>query len=158
MLLVFTLSFVKLMWLLSRYLSCTHDHDSRTPRNKNANSHTESYAKTCHPSTKNNKYSIHVLWSLSKFPKGIWAIQKNIISMPKGMREKGVQRCPPKKREKKHSPPSPYFLEKNEIHDKGVQKENRIRKYSTHLHILIKVYALHLLGSSFWLSNIMWCK
>ena len=29
-----------------------------------------------------------------------------------------------------------------------------IGKYSTHLHILIKVYGLHLLGSGFWLSNI----
>jgi hypothetical protein len=47
--------------------------------------------------------------------------------MPKGMREKGVQRYPPKREIKKHSPSSPYFLEKNEIHDKGVQK-NRIRK------------------------------
>ena len=67
----------------------------------------------------------------------------------KGHERKRGTKMPAEKREKKHSPPSPYFLEKNEIHDKGVQKENRIRKYSTHLHILIKVYALHLLGSGF---------
>jgi hypothetical protein len=72
--------------------------------------------------------------------------------MPKGMREKGGTKMPAEKREKKHSPSSTYFLEKNEIHDKGVQKENRIRKYSTHLHILIKVYALHLFGSNLFLT------
>jgi hypothetical protein len=44
------------------------------------------------------------------------------MSMPKDMREKGVQRCPPKKRKrKKHSPSSSYFLENNDIHGKGVQ-------------------------------------
>ena len=37
---------------------------------------------------------------------------------------------------------------------KGVPKILGLGKYSTHLHILIKVYDLHLLGSSFWLSNI----
>jgi len=34
MLLVFTLSFVILLWPLLRFLSCTHDQDSRTPINK----------------------------------------------------------------------------------------------------------------------------
>ena len=37
---------------------------------------------------------------------------------------------------------------------KGVPKILGIGKYSTHLHILIKVYDLHLLGSGFGLSNI----
>ena len=37
---------------------------------------------------------------------------------------------------------------------KGVPKILGLGKYSTHLHILIKVYDLHLLGSGFWLSNI----
>jgi hypothetical protein len=76
-------------------------------------------------------------------------MEKYIISMPKGMREKRGTKMPTEKREKKHSSSSLYFLEKNEIHDNGVQKENMIRKYSTHLHILIKVYGLHLLGSAF---------
>jgi hypothetical protein len=39
-------------------------------------------------------------------------------------------------------------------HDQRSTKNIRITKYSTHLHILIKVYVLHLYGSSFWLSNI----
>ena len=34
MLLIFTLSFVKLLWPLLRFSSCTHDQDSRTPTNK----------------------------------------------------------------------------------------------------------------------------
>ena len=159
MLLVVTLSFVKLLWPLLRFSSCTHDQDKRTPTNK-------LLTLTLRVTLKHAFFIYQIITpfiyhvSLSqKFhvPKRIvWAMLKKgkkrkrkKISMPKGMREKGVQRCPPKKREKKHSPPSPYFLEKNEIHDKGVQKENRIRKYSTHLHILIKVYALHLLGSGF---------
>ena len=37
---------------------------------------------------------------------------------------------------------------------KGVPKILGLGKYSTHLHILIKVYDLHLLESDFWLSNI----
>jgi hypothetical protein len=44
---------------------------------------------------------------------------------------------------------------------KGVQKIFRIRKKIKIPHtctILIKVYDLHLIGSDFWLSNIMWCK
>ena len=34
MLLIFTLSIVKLVWPLLRFSSCTHDQDSRTPTNK----------------------------------------------------------------------------------------------------------------------------
>ena len=34
MLLIFTLSFVKLLWPLLRFSSCTHDQDLRTPTNK----------------------------------------------------------------------------------------------------------------------------
>ena len=37
---------------------------------------------------------------------------------------------------------------------KGVPKILGLEKYSTHLHFLIKVYDLHLLRSTFWLSNI----
>ena len=52
MLLVITLSFVKLVWPLLRFSSCTHDQDTRTPTNKIADFYTESYAKTCFPPTK----------------------------------------------------------------------------------------------------------
>jgi hypothetical protein len=34
MLLVWALSFVKLLWPMLRFSSCTHDHDTRTPTNK----------------------------------------------------------------------------------------------------------------------------
>ena len=42
-----------------RLLSCTHDRDSRAPRYKHANSYTESYAKTCNPSTKNKLHPVY---------------------------------------------------------------------------------------------------
>ena len=58
-----------------------------------------------------------------------------------------------KKREIAHT--SKAIIKKRESHDqKEYQKILGLGKYSTHLHILIKMYDLHLLGSGFWLSNI----
>jgi hypothetical protein len=42
MLLVWALSFVKLLRPKLKFLSCTHDQDTRTPINKTADSYTES--------------------------------------------------------------------------------------------------------------------
>jgi hypothetical protein len=52
-----------------------------------------------------------------------------------------------RKREIAHTSEATFKREKVMI--KGVPKNIRIRKYSTHSHILIKVYAVYLLGSGF---------
>ena len=57
-----------------------------------------------------------------------------------------------KKRNIAHT--SKAIIKREKVIIKGVQKILGLGKYSTHLHILIKVYDLHLLRSGFWLSNI----
>ena len=97
MLLVWALNFVKLLWPLLRFSSCTHDQDTRAPTNKIADSYTESYAQTCFFRPLNN-YSIQFIICPSQkihMPKRIvWAMlkkeKKQKISMPKGMREKNA--------------------------------------------------------------------
>jgi len=59
-----------------------------------------------------------------------------------------------KKRKKKIAHTSKAIITREKVMIKGVPKILGLEKYSTHLHILIKVYDLHILGSDFWLSNI----
>jgi len=66
MLLVWTLSFIKLLWPSLRFSSCTHDQDTRTLINKTVDSYTESYAKTCFFRPPNNYYIHLSCVSLSK--------------------------------------------------------------------------------------------
>ena len=49
---------------------------------------------------------------------------------------------------------SKAIIKREKIMIKGVPNILELGKSSTHLHILIKVYDLNLLGSGFWLSNI----
>ena len=44
---------------------------------------------------------------------------------------------------------SKAIIKREKVMIKGVPKILGLEKYSTHLHILIKVYDLHLLGSDF---------
>jgi hypothetical protein len=60
MMLVLMMSFVKFLWPMLRFFSCTYDQDSRTPT-KNANSYTESYTKTCISIHQNKNSIIHVM-------------------------------------------------------------------------------------------------
>ena len=59
-----------------------------------------------------------------------------------------------KKEERNIAHTSMAINQKRENLDERSIKILGIGQYSTHLHILIKVYDLHLLGSGFWLSNI----
>jgi undecaprenyl pyrophosphate synthase len=56
-----------------------------------------------------------------------------------------------KKRRGEIAHTSKEIIKKRKSHDQGSTKilELRITSYDTHLHILIKVYDLHLLGSGF---------
>jgi hypothetical protein len=66
MLLVWALSFVKLLWPKLRFLSCTHDQGTRTPTNKNTDSYTKSYAQHALFRPPNN-FSIYlIMMSLSQ--------------------------------------------------------------------------------------------
>ena len=101
MLLVWSLSFVELLWPLLRFSSCIHDQDTRTPTNKLLTLTRRVTQKTC-LSVHHKKLLHSFIMSLSqKFhvPKRIvWAMLKNKKrekkerkekkSMPKGMRGK----------------------------------------------------------------------
>ena len=80
MLLIFTLSFVKLMSPLLRFSSCTHDQNSGTPTYKNDNSYIERYAKTCffHPPKIKTLFICHEFFSpkLSYAKKEVWGYAK----------------------------------------------------------------------------------
>ena len=63
MLLIFTLSFVKLLWSLLRFSSCTHDQDSRTPIIKKLTLTLRVTQKhVFHPPKYKN--SVHLSWAL----------------------------------------------------------------------------------------------
>ena len=119
MLLVIALSFVKLLWPLLRFLSCTDDQDTRTPINKLLTFTlrvTQKHAFSIHQII--TPFIYHVSLS-QKFhvPKIIvWAMlkkeekrRKRKISMPKGMREKNACQRAWRKRKRKRNKDSPYF-------------------------------------------------
>ena len=161
MLLVITLSFLKLLWPLLRFSSCTHDQDTRTPTNKLLTLTLRvmhKYAFSIHQ----NNYSIHLSCpSLSK----ISCDKKNSMGYAK-KREKEKYPCQ-KAWEKKRSMPKSMKKRKRKDRNKdssyfqikGIYSKERdsrskqykyileleIYKNSSHLHILNKVYDLHLL-------------
>jgi hypothetical protein len=58
------------------------------------------------------------------------------------------------KKERKKDSPYPKKGGERESHTKKRGLHTKIHKISTHLHILIRLHDLFLLGSSFWLRNI----
>ena len=136
MLLVWALSFVKLLWPLLRFSSCTHDQDTRTPTKSITDSYSESYAKTCFFCPPNN-YSIRVSWvSLSK----VSYAKKNSMGYAKKRETKNLhakrhkrknacQRAWKKEKEKEkkeikiaHTFKIKAYIQKREIHDLGSNK------------------------------------
>ena len=98
MLLIFTLSFVKLLWPLLRFSPCTHDQDSRTPTNKMLTLTlrvTQKHVIFCPP----NKNSIHLSWVLlSK----VFICQKKVWGYAKKERETHEALKIAKEKEKKY--------------------------------------------------------
>ena len=92
------------------------------------------------------------VWGYAKKKRDTWSSQNSKRKEKNGTHE-GSKVL--KKRREKYSP---YFQGNYQIERKswwkGVPKILGLGKYSTHLHILIKVYDLHLLGSGFWLNII----
>ena len=164
MLIIFTLSFVKLLWPLLRFLSCTHDQDSRTPTIKMLTliprvmqKHVFHLPKIktsfiCHESfSPKFSYAKKKYEAMLKKERDTWSSQNSKRKEKNGTHE-GSKML--EKRKIKIAHTSKAILKKRESHDQRSTKILGLGKYSTHLHFLIKVYDLHLLGSSFSLSKI----
>ena len=113
MLLVWALSFVKLLWPLLRLSSCTHDQDTRTPTNKLLTLTLRVMQKHIFPSKKN--YSIRLLW----LSKNLYAKKRNGMGYAKKKRKSihakrhERKKCMPKsmkkRKEERRKKDSPYF-------------------------------------------------
>ena len=90
--------------------------------------------------------------AMLKKERDTWSSQSNNRNKKKKMEHMKVPKYW-KKREITHT--SKAIIKREKVMIKGVPKILGLeKKYSTHLHILIKVYGLYLLGSGFWLNNI----
>ena len=104
MLLVITLRFVKLLWPLLRFSSCTHDQDTRTPTNKMLTLTlrvTQKHAFFVHQIITPFIYHVSLSQKFHVPKRIVWAMlkkRKRKISMQKGMREKN---CMPKSMKKR---------------------------------------------------------
>ena len=115
-LVVWSLSFVKLLWPLLRFLSCTHDQDTRTPTNKLLTLTlrvTQKHAFSVHQIITPFVYHVSLSQKFSYAKKNSMSYAKNEkrkISMPKGMRKNACQRAWRKEKKKKErNEDSPYF-------------------------------------------------
>ena len=162
--LVFSLSFVKLLWPFVRITSYAQDQDHVHVHSHAILLHLEDSKYIPHPST-NKTPRCAMFISLQSYHHNVWAIQKEIkdaypkkvCHMPtrhvkkkrKDAYPKKVchtpTRCVKKKRERKRKY-SPYqkHYKGNRIHVKEFSSIIH-QKISTHLHILIKAYDLFLL-------------
>ena len=169
--LVFSLSFVKLLWPSGRIISYAHDQDHVHVHSQTILLHLED-SKYIHPST--NKAPCYTMsTSLQSYHHNVWNIQKEIKdAYPKKIchmptrhvkknkkKKKKEKRCIPKEgvphthkvcqkkereKKRKYSPYQKKHYKGKRIHIKEFSSIMH-QKISTHLHILIEAYDLFLL-------------